>query len=82
MKAVEYFRSHSNERFEYVGTIYGPDNIPMTGQEIADTISELDPTAQMIDHPTHGGRDGFYVQSGNVHYVSHLVDECVFCSLN
>lgn len=78
MMTAEYFRNRSDEQFDYVGTIYGTDAYAMTGEEIADMIEQLDPTAQMIDHPTYGGRNGFYVQSNNVHYAGHLVDECVF----
>lgn len=78
MMTAEFFRSRSNEQFEYVGTIYGPDAQTMTGEEIANMIEQLDPTANMIDHPDYGGRDGFYTQSGNVHYAGHMVDECVF----
>ena len=78
MMTAEFFRNRSSEQFEYVGTIYGADAQDMTGEEIADMIEQLDPTATMIDHPAHGGRNGFYRQSDNIHYVGHLVDECVF----
>lgn len=78
MMTAEFFRNRSTEQFEYVGTIYGEDAQIMTGEEIADMIEQLDPTAEMIDHPAYGGRDGFYQQSGDVHYAGNLVDECVF----
>lgn len=78
MMTAEYFRNRNSEQFEYVGTIYGDNAQTMTGEEIADMIEQLDPTAEMVDHPANGGRDGFYTQSGNIHYVGNLVDECVF----
>lgn len=78
---AQYFRNRSDEQFEYVGTIYGPDAYTMTGEEVADMIEQLEPTAEMIDHPAYGGTNGFYVQSNNIHYSGHLVDECVFKSI-
>lgn len=81
MMTVEFFRNHSNDQFEYVGTIYGTDTQTMTGEEIADMIEQLDPSAKMIDHPANGGSNGFYHQSGDVRYNGHLVDEIVFKSL-
>lgn len=78
MTAIQYFNTHSDKNFIYVGTIYGSDNIEMTGTEVAEMFVELEPTAEMIDHPAYGGKDGFYEQSGNIHYRGNLVDECVF----
>lgn len=78
MKASQFFSNNSNGKFEYVGTIYGADGGEMTGAEIAAMIADIDPGAEMIDHPADGGRDGFYQQSGDVWYSGNLVEECVF----
>lgn len=82
MKATEFFRNNSEQKFNYVGTIYGTDEHEMTGEEIADMLQLFGETSEMIDHPTYSGDQGFYLQSGNVHYAGNLVNECVFVSLN
>jgi hypothetical protein len=82
MTTAQYFRNNSEQKFNYVGTIYGTDEYEMTGEQIADMLQLFGETSEMIDHPAHGGRDGFYQQSGNIHYSGNLVEECVFVALN
>lgn len=78
MKASDFFKSQPDAKFNYVGTIYGTDEYEMTGSEIADMLEQFRDESEMIDHPAYGGENGFYQQSGNIHYSGHLVDECVF----
>lgn len=67
----------SGQEWNYVGTIWGPDEWDGTSEDFAQAIRQFDGDGEMIDHPAYGGRDGFYEQSGNIHYNGHLVDECV-----
>lgn len=82
MTAKQYFTQNASANFKYVGTIYGSDEQKMTGAEIADMLNQIGDNPEMVDHPANGGDKGFYLQSNNVHYVGHLVDECVFDRIN
>ncbi len=81
MTAQQFFNNNSESNFNYVGTIYGTESAEMTGAEIAAMLKDFGDNSEMIDHPAYGGENGFYQQSGNVHYTGNLVDEVVFVAL-
>jgi len=78
---TEYLRTNGQDRFAYVGTIWGETEdgaSDATGLEWANTLDALRADAPMIDHPAYGGDGGYYLQSGNVHYRDgSLLDETV-----
>ena len=75
---TQYLRTNGQDRFTYVGTIWGEGPSDSSGHEWADVLDALGADAPMIDHPAYGGDGGYYLQSGDVHYRDgSLLDETV-----
>lgn len=76
---AQHLRNNGQDRFTYVGTIWGETSgrsSEAPGQDWANILDVLGADAPMTDHPTQDG--GYYLQSGNVHYRDgSLLDETV-----
>ncbi|MHC4687417.1 MAG: hypothetical protein ACYTEW_24380 [Planctomycetota bacterium] len=75
---VEYFKRNKHTEWNYVGTIYGTPPHSDDGLGFSEMLSDIDPQAEMVDHPAYGGADGFYIQSDDIWYTGEGVQELVF----
>ncbi|MHC4195646.1 MAG: hypothetical protein ACYSQZ_06850 [Planctomycetota bacterium] len=75
---VEYFKRNKRTEWNYVGTIYGTHPHSDDGLGFAEMLADIDPQAEMVDHPAYGGADGFYIQSGDIWHRLDGADELVF----
>lgn len=78
MKLSKYLsKKEAGEKWKYVGTIWGSDEWTGTSDEFAEAIKGMAYNEKVVDHPAYSRKSGYYLQSGDIHYSGHLVDECV-----